>query len=66
MMTEAEIRRFLDNVAMTAPGDRATATELITARWLKDREEAAEEARDAIYDDAQDGYSCSVCGGCDE
>lgn len=55
MMTEDEIRQFVDE-ATSITGDQVSVTERITARWLTDREAAAEEARDAIYDDHQDGW----------
>lgn len=56
MMTEAEIRQFVDEATSTT-SDRETATERIVARWLEDRERAADEARDAIYEDARDGWN---------
>jgi hypothetical protein len=59
MMSEDEIRGFVDE-ATSITGDRVTVTERILARWLKDREsaaeDAAEDARNAIYDDFQDGW----------
>jgi hypothetical protein len=55
VMTEDQIREFVDDATST-PGDRATATEMITARWLRDQAAAAEEARDAIYEEARDSW----------
>lgn len=56
MMSESEIRAFVNEVT-TGTGDGMTVAERITARWLQDREDAADEARDAIYDDARDGWN---------
>lgn len=56
MMSEAEIRSFVDE-ATSITGDRVTVTERITARWLQDREDAANEARDAIHEDARDSWN---------
>lgn len=50
MMTEDQIREFLA-IAFIGGG---SVIEQITERWLKDREEAADAARDAIYDDQHD------------
>jgi len=55
MMTEDEIRQFVDEATSTT-GDRVTVTERITARWLADQEAAGEEARDSVYDGYQDGW----------
>lgn len=56
MMTENQIREFVEE-ATAVTGDAVTVTERITARWLKDRQEAADEARDAIYDDQRDSWN---------
>jgi hypothetical protein len=58
MMTELEIRKFLIEVTRAAArtGERETAIRTITARWLKDREEAAEEAKDSLLDEFRDGW----------
>lgn len=56
MMSEAEIREFVDE-ATAVSGDRVTVTERITQRWLTDRQAAADDARDAIYDDQRDSWN---------
>jgi hypothetical protein len=56
MMTEGEIRQFVDEIAGST-GDRACVVERIAVRWLQDQQDAADEARDAVYDDARDGWS---------
>lgn len=55
MMSEAQIREFVDQVTEVS-GDRVSVTARIVERWLKDRQEAAEEAADAIYDEQRDGW----------
>lgn len=52
-MSETEVREF---VAAHAAAGQA-AVDAITAMWLRDREAAADAARDAIYDDARDSWS---------
>jgi uncharacterized protein YqjF (DUF2071 family) len=49
-MSEDEVREFVEELT-----DRFA--DVIVARWLADREEAADEARDAIHDDARDGWT---------
>jgi hypothetical protein len=57
MMTEDEIRQFVDDACgITGDPVSANVIERITARWLQDQEAAGEEARDAVYDDFQDGW----------
>jgi hypothetical protein len=55
MMTEAEIRGFVDE-ATSITGDHVSVTERITARWLQDREEATREAAGDVYDEYRDGF----------
>jgi hypothetical protein len=53
-LSPEEIRRFIDEVTGTS-GERFA--DEIVARWLADRQDAADEARDAIYDDARDSWN---------
>jgi hypothetical protein len=55
-MTEEEIREFITEATGGLSGFRLIATSRITARWLADREAAAEEARDYVYEVASDGW----------
>lgn len=56
MMTEEEVRRFVDE-ATTITGDQVSVVDRIVERWLRDREEAADEARDAIFEDERDSWN---------
>lgn len=54
-MSEDEIREFLDE-AVSVTGDRVSVVERIAARWLKDREEYADDAREDVYQESRDGW----------
>ncbi len=56
VMTEDEIRVFLDEQIRGA-GNSKDGRECIAARWLADREEAADEARNDIYEEQRDSWN---------
>lgn len=54
-MSEDEIREFLAE-AISITGDQVSVVERIAARWLKDREEYADDAREDIYMEGRDSW----------
>lgn len=60
MMTESEIRKFVIG-ALCAIGvekvDRDAVTDAVTTMWMSDRQVAADEAVEAIHENARDSWN---------